>query len=156
MSSKKIKHEFNEYVKAFCELFGTNRQTDSEQINNIGLKLFGNEWGGCLPEDSKIKFNSDKSYYVFNNDKSDQPGRHWIAVYVHHPSKTVYIFDTFNRQSSKILPNVAIDIRKNHFKVRKGEDDIVQTDEQENCGQRSLSWLCLVKKYGIDVVKNKL
>lgn len=154
--SNKIKHEFHEYVRMFAKLFNTNSQTDSEQINDAGSELFGNEWGGCFPEDTKIKFNYGKSYYVFNNDKANQPGMHWIAVYVHHPTKTVYVFDTFNRQTSKILPDVDIDIKEHHFKVRKGEDDIVQTDEQENCGQRSLSWLCLVNKYGIDKVKNKL
>ena len=63
------------------------------------------------------------------------------------------MLDTFDRQSSHLLPDVIIEAKKNHFKCKKGALHKLQTDIQEDCGSRSLAWLLLVKKYGIDKVK---
>ncbi len=46
-----------------------------------------------------------------------------------------------------MLPDVLI-AKKEHFKCKKGALDVAQSDAQEDCGQRSLGYLLLVKNTG--------
>jgi hypothetical protein len=66
---------------------------------------------------------------------SNKPGRHWIAVY-HNPSDDkLYTYDSYNRDlPGKDLGN--------------GESD--QKAMERNCGQRSLTALLMIQKYGIN------
>jgi hypothetical protein len=48
---------------------------------------------------SKIK----KIGIVFNLDEHDEPGSHWVSMYISVKKKTVYYFDS---AGSKILPNI--------------------------------------------------
>ena len=148
--------EYHNLIKDFCKILKSNGETDSDNLNKVGHEIFKNEWGGVYPEDAKIKFNKNHSYYIFNNQQSDEAGEHWIALYVNHDNEIIYVFDTFDRQLSHLIPDLDISIKDQHFYVRKPEHRILQTDKQENCGQRSLSWLFLVKKYGIDEVYNNI
>jgi hypothetical protein len=48
-----------------------------------------------------------------------------------------------------MLPDVLIEAKKERFKCKKGALDVLQTaDAQEDCGQRSLGYLLLVKNTG--------
>jgi hypothetical protein len=133
-----------------------NGETDNIQLEKFGNKYFGHEFGGVYAEDVKVNFDSNKKYYIFNNEKKNQAGCHWLGLYVDHPNKQIFIFDTFNRESSKILPDVIVKCHKNCFKVKKGAFDILQNDNQEDCGERSLTYLLLVKHFGADFVKQNL
>ena len=114
--------------------------------------MFGSEWGGVFPENEKVHFDKQHKYYIFNTDKADGPGVHWTGLYVDHDTKNIYVFDSFDRETSKLLPDLYIDIKMNHFKVKKGAHKVHQQDCQLSCGQRSMAYLMLVKKYGISKV----
>jgi len=133
-------------------IFHSNQQTDTDQLDRIGKKLLGSGFAGSFPEDKKIKFNGKRCYYIFNTDKSNQKGCHWTGIYIDHKNKKLYAFDSFDRQISKLLKDVVIDAKKNHFTVKQGTHVIEQQDNQNDCGQRSLAWLLMVKKHGIDDV----
>jgi hypothetical protein len=151
-----LKKEFHKTLKQVQAEMRDWDETDNTQLAQFGEKHFGKQFGGVFPEDYKVNFNSNKCYYIFNNDKAGEEGCHWLGVYVNHKDRTVYIFDTFNRQSSQMLPDVLIEAKKKHFKCKKGALDVLQTDAQEDCGQRSLTYLLLVKKYGADYVRRHL
>ena len=152
-----IKEEYENLVRDLeNNVFHSNQQTDSEQLDNIGKKIIGKDFAGSFPEDTKIKFNSKKKYYIFNTDKHNQAGCHWTSCYIDHQNKKIYCFDSFDRQISKLLKDVVIDAKKNHFTIKQGTHTIVQRDEQNDCGQRSTAWLLMVKKYGIDKVIKEL
>ena len=131
-------------------------ETSNIQLEKFGKKHFGKKFGGIFAEDEKVNFNDNHDYYIFNNEKANRDGCHWLGVYVNHKTKTISILDTFNRQSSQLLPDVIIMAKKNHFKCKKGALHKLQTDAQEDCGQRSLTYLLLVKKYGVEYVREHL
>ena len=145
--------EYNELVEDLEKnVFKTNKDTDDEQLNIVGKKYFGKEWGGCFAENIKVNFDGNKKYYIFNTDKANESGTHWISVYVDHAKKTVYVFDTFDRETSKLLPDLYLDIKDNHMRIKKGARHIHQKDCELNCGQRSMAYLLLVKNNGIEKI----
>ena len=145
--------QFHETLKKVENEIGSTGETDNIQLDKFGKKHFGKKWGGCYPEDEKVNFNDEKEYYIFNNEKKNKQGCHWLGVYVNHKNRVIFVLDTFDRQSSHLLPDVIIEAKKDHFKCKKGALHKLQLDIQEDCGSRSLTWLSLVKKYGIDTVK---
>ena len=107
-------------------------------------------------EDQKVKFDNKHNYYIFNTDKASGAGIHWIAVYVDHSNKTAYVFDTFDRETSKLVPDLYLDIKNNHLRVRKSAHTHHQKDCQSSCGQRSLAYLILVKRNGVQKILNQV
>ena len=135
-------------------VFHSNHDTTDEQLNTVGKKYFGSQWGGVYPVDTKVHFDKDKKhkYYIFNTDRADQAGTHWIAIYIDQQTRHAYVFDTFDRETSKLVPALYLDMKESHFRVRKGAKELHQEDCQMDCGQRSLGYLLLVKEHGIDNV----
>jgi hypothetical protein len=87
-----------------------------------------------------------KPYSILNTDDSSSGGIHWVSVYQDGPYMLVY--DSFARTSKLMKPFVQM-MKKQGFEVvfvNRGKD---QSDEQLNCGLRSLLWLIFVDKYGI-------
>lgn len=151
-----IKKEYKNLVKHLDnDVFGTNNDTSDDELKKVGRRYFGKEFGGVYAENENIPIKSYK-YFIVNTDKRDQPGTHWVALFADHSNETLFVFDTFDRQTSKLLHDVDLNARKQHFTIRKGAHHTEQLDAQQDCGPRSLSWLILVKKYGIDAVKNAL
>ena len=137
-------------------VFHTNNSVDNQELDAIGKQIFGSSWGGVWAEDSHVALDNSKKYYIFNTDKSSGQGVHWLGVYIDHKNHTVNIFDSFHRQLSKLVPDIDIFFHKNHFIVHGGARHIEQKDDQYDCGPRSLAWLIMVKKYGIDKIKKNL
>lgn len=152
-SKSNILSEYNDILNMLEKnVFHSTKDTTDDQLENVGKKLIGTEFGGVYPEDENVLFDKKHKYYIFNTDKASGPGEHWLAIYVDHPTKRVIVFDTFNRETSKLVPDLYLDIKKNHMRVRKGAKHIHQKDCELNCGERSMSYLLLVKKFGIEKV----
>ena len=148
-----VTDEYNRIVSYLIKsVFKSDTDTTDVELNTVAKKLFGSEFGGVYPEDAKVKFDKKHSYYIFNTDKASGGGVHWLGIYVDHTTKSVYVFDTFDRETSKLVPDLYVDIKHNHFRIRKGAHHIHQKDCQLSCGQRSISYLMLVKKFGIKKV----
>jgi len=88
----------------------------------------------------------DNCCLIINTSKSHEPGEHWISIWKEsNPTPKIYYFDSFGRNPEKLVPL---------FNGRLGgniiyDDDKNQKDNEENCGQRSISWLLSCCKYGI-------
>ena len=54
------------------------------------------------------------------------------------------------------MPDTVKEIRHDGYVPRRGTNTLLQRDAQEDCGQRSLSILYLIQKYGIDLVEKCL
>ncbi len=145
--------EYNKIVSLLEKnVFHSKSETTDEQLEEAGRDIFGSEFGGVYPEDQKVRFDKNHKYYIFNTDKANQPGTHWISVYVDHPNKQIVVFDTFDRQTSKLVPDLYLDIKYNHMRVRKGAHKVHQKDCEMNCGEKSMAYLVLVSYYGIEKV----
>ncbi len=133
------------------KIVGHKKATTDTQLTRIGRKIFGKDYLGTFPQDVKpnavmSKVTKGDSYFIINLDKKNKPGVHWIGVYYNTNTDKFYIYDSFARKSSKILPHFIKTIGYKHVDMNGGSD---QTDKMEDCGQRSLSYLVFVKKYGI-------
>jgi hypothetical protein len=109
------------------------------QLEEAGRKLFPGQWSGVFSADT-IKFKPGKPYAIANLDKLGQAGSHWVALF--KKGKTVHVYDSFGRMSSKILPSLG--------GAKDSDLDAEQREVELNCGSRSLAWLLVVKKYGIE------
>lgn len=128
----------------------SNTVTDAQQLDDLGSALFGNEWSGVFSSD---QFNTIKAasspglykgakppgqqsclYAIINTKPKGHPGEHWCAVF--NNKKTPVVYDSFGRKIWKdSIPT---------------DSDVEQHDLEHNCGARCLSWLLLVKHFGID------
>ena len=152
-----MQQEYTATVKKLEKhVFHSNQETTDDQLNRVGKKIFKKEWGGVYAEDDKLPLQYPYKYFIVNTDKANQEGTHWTAVYADIQHKRIYIYDTFNRQLSKLLHDVEVNAHEKHFTVKKGSHKIHQKESQNDCGQRSMAWLMLVKKHGIVAEIKKL
>jgi hypothetical protein len=134
---------FLQYKRRFIKAIGKKAMYDN-QLDHVGLNLFGSRWRGVFPQDKMVCKNG---FQIINVDTSDKEGSHWVAVY--QTAKTVYIFDSYARSSSKLLKIISkkTNCRK---KIRDADrSDAEQRDDTEICGQLTLAWLAVVRDLGI-------
>lgn len=139
-----IKDSYNKALMKISDTLGTNSETNTDQLNNIAMSLFGNKYGGTLPYDELPHVKNDNKYYIINTHPSYKNGEHWMAV-----SKNL-MYDSFGRTSddlSKYVPNRKV--------AQTVNDDRNQSYSEKNCGQRSLAFLVAHALYG-DKVGNYL
>ena len=101
-------------------------------------------WGSMLP----------RFLGAFNHDKMPKmkigqscilnTGNHWIAVYKSKVDEYV-CYDSFGRRGQDLVP--ASFIAK---EVRNSDDDSEQAKHETSCGQRSLSFLFVLYKLGVE------
>ena len=66
---------------------------------------------------------------------------------VYKDNRSVYFYDSFARNVKKILPSIFSVYNR---VIESDRSDKEQRDEEENCGARSMAFLYIVDKYGID------
>ncbi len=147
------------------------KTTWAKDLNRIGLKLFGKNFTGAHSSDTmpELGINDDGSkttknnidkfshlYQIANLDNSTMPGSHWIALAFDVGSTNgnragnVWVYDSFGRKTSKIMPNLAKQYGK---KLMQVDDDAEQGLLMEDCGARTMAWLYVFDKYGADIAK---
>ncbi len=110
--------------------------------SNVELDAYGfqniNNYLGTFSKDTQPTTKPGDSY-IYNDMNKGRIGRHWIAVY-HNPSDDKkYTYDSYNRNlPGKDLGNGIPDQKYN----------------QSNCGQRSITSLLMIQKYGVDSLDN--
>lgn len=139
---------YNTIVNKYKKKYGVKNTYYADQIDPIGKKLFGDKWMGVYAQNTvpiKIKPNS---YLITNLDFNSSPGSHWVALYKNHG--TVYVYDSYARNSKNILPHLLKKLRKNKVKVIDSDKmDAEQAITANNCAIRCLSFLTVVKLLGI-------
>lgn len=115
--------------------------TFQSQLDDLGHKLFGNRYKGSHSSD-QIPHLKNKECGIINLDPHYLPGSHWVAVYKENGKLCVY--DSFGRQTKKILP----DALEGNGPVRDSKHDAEQKISESNCGARALAWLVYIDTYG--------
>jgi hypothetical protein len=137
-----IESIYNQYIHDIETQLNDKDTTFTNQLNKMGQKLFGNQYVGTFASNQIPDLKNDDMCIV-NLDSTDEPGSHWVALY--QKNDIIYIYDSFGRQTYKILPN----IYKLHKVVHMSDNDAEQKHHEFNCGQRSLAWLLVVKNHGV-------
>jgi hypothetical protein len=135
------------YKKLFKEIIVPligNKTTYQNELDIAGKKLFNSKYAGTFASDEIPKLNNKKKYIILNLDKSNEPGSHWVAVAFH--KNKYYFFDSFGRNSKKILP--ALYKGKGKNKIIDTDNDKDQKESETNCGAKSLTFLLLFDNYG--------
>jgi hypothetical protein len=88
--------------------------------------------------------------FVMNNDTIGNAGIHWVGgVKI---GKTIYIYDSFGRSNTKLLPIFTQMAKQQGYRIRNaGLNDQDQFGETSvDCGHRVISSLMIAKKYGVN------
>ena len=141
---------YDHVLKYVEKRLGTNGVTTAGQLDDVCKSAFKSQWLGVYPADRLPILNAKKCKCIYNADKHDQPGSHWMALYYDKDSGREYSYDSFGRKidSDKVYKNVKKS-KKVKFKQSQ-EFDAEQTEEEENCGARCISWLALAGQIPID------
>lgn len=118
--------------------------TYAKQLTTVGKSVLGQAYRGTFPQDRHPNNLSNGDVFILNLDKAASGGSHWVGVaYV---NKKFIIYDSFGRSSSRILPHF---IKQIGYKYADTDRDAEQKKKQNDCGQRSLSFLIFLKQYGV-------
>ena len=86
---------------------------------------------------------------MINTDKKEGSGIHWCSGI--KKGKNVYLYDSYGRNSSKILKMFVNKLKKKGYKIHN--TDIFDYDQRghtsSSCGHRCISSLKIADKYGI-------
>ncbi len=146
ISKKKAEKEYEKYLRQIESKYG-NKETNSIQLHKIGKRMFGKKFRGVFAS-NEIEIMKSGEYAIVNLDDSSKPGSHWVGL-VKCRGRS-YIYDSFGRKTYKILPEL---IQSGNGVILETENDPEQEMIQEDCGQRSLSFLKVYDKYGWQAAK---
>jgi hypothetical protein len=120
--------EYRDYLKSIIYIIGSDDVTYNTKLNTIGRYLFGSLFMGVFARDKKPS-NTSNRYCIVNLDTTGMPGSHWVAI------ADNIVYDSFGRNLG--------------FKGYDMPDpDAEQLVRQNDCGQRSLAWLCVYHTLG--------
>ena len=138
----KANKTFKKYKLKLIKEFG-RKALDNTEIDSAAQTMFGKKYRGSYAQDEK--FEKKTGYYIINTDISTGPGIHWISCKI--TPKTIYIYDSFGRDSKKILPHLVKYLYPR--KIVESKNDKEQKDAEVICGHLSLSFLAVAYELGI-------
>jgi hypothetical protein len=122
-----------------------NHALNTSELNNMGKHLFKARYLGAVPQD-RVNF-SKSGYLIVNTDTAKGKGIHWVAVVI--TPKTVYVYDSFGRNTTKLLRHFTAKARTKKLRIVDSKRDAEQKDNTAICGHMCLAWLSVVKLRGI-------
>lgn len=150
-------------LKDMYKILGRGSTSDY-QLDRVGKRLFKTKWLGVHPvnvkpsivmskihavdrsaQQNKIKGNG-MYYGIINVDHSNEPGSHWLSIIYDKSQDTWYIWDSFARKSTRLIPKFIRTIGYKYIDLNKKSN---QLDSQDDCGQRSLALMLYIAKHGI-------
>lgn len=146
---KKAENIYLQELKKVESQLGSGLTYGSE-LAKLAHRLFnkkgqGNKFKGVYASDEiKDLKNMDNGYFIFNLDKKDESGSHWIGIA--KSKKGILVYDSFGRDTKEIIPNVY-----SIGNVKDTEDDAEQLIHEENCGSRVISFLKVYDDYGPEI-----
>lgn len=147
ISKEKAEHDYHIFLKKIENKYG-NKETNTDELNMIGNKMFNTKFKGVFASDNIPKMKNNR-YAIINLDDSSERGSHWVSLIKENNKSLVY--DSFGRKTYKILPNL---IQSGNGVILETENDSEQSKLEENCGQRCLAALKVYDKYGWDGLKH--
>ena len=138
MEEKEVMKIYNAVLKDIIYPILGKKTTWGDDLTRMGHKLFGKTYAGTFSSDkipdlgfikkgifkipitvNNIKSNS-KLYTCINLDNSNQPGSHWVALAYDVFTSKIMIYDSFGRDTKKILPSLI---------EKFGDANIVMSDQ---------------------------
>ena len=141
---------YDHVLKYVEKRLGTNGVTTAGQLDDVCKEAFKTEWAGVYPADKLIALNAKKCKAIYNADRHDEPGTHWMALYYSEDTGKTYSYDSYGRnlKTDKVYKNLK---RSKRLKLKQSQEfDAEQTESQSNCGARCISWLALAGQIPID------
>lgn len=138
---------YNRWVDKFESLMGENKTTNNMQINEVGHKYLGEEYGGCMPADIFVKYikrngTGDGKIYIVNTENSREDGEHWIC-FVDDP-ETLLGYDSYGENIKEEYDPA---FKRIEF-VQDVSDREQRFNTEFNCGPRALAAGKTYKKFG--------
>ena len=115
----------------------TNNQLD-EICKNIP------KYRGCFMQDELKEYKN--GYYIINTDTKNNTGIHWVAMY--NTPTSSYIFDSYGRDTHKIMPILKKTIQGGGRKIVESDKDQDQKNSQV-CGHICIAWILCSLEFGI-------
>ena len=150
MTEVKAEQLYNDTLKNIIYPLTGNKSTYMNDLDRVGRKLLGVKFKGVFPSDKIPKLNDLKPYCILNLDKSTESGSHWVSVAKIHGKDKSITYDSFGRSNKKIIPSLS---KSGNGTIIDTDRDVEQKIEETDCGARSLAWLDVLDKYGVDVAK---
>jgi len=139
---------YNKYVRKYKKLYGVKGTTYSDDLNRIGKTIFGKKFIGVFAVDRVPKVNMNEAYAIVNTDPQSKKGEHWVGLY--KKGTKIYIYDSFGRESKKLLPILVKQINARGYKyVNADRLDKEQSVQERNCGVRVLGWMSVIRDLGV-------
>ncbi len=138
---------FKKYKKQFITDFG-KKALDDETLTELGRNIFGDKYIGTFAQD-KYPMNKH-GFAIVNKDTSKKintDDAHWVAIY--STRTRLYIYDSFGRHTSFVLPIIYEKAQKHNKKIYESKRDAEQFGYSEICGHLATAWLCVVKELGV-------
>ncbi len=142
---------YNDYLTKIEKQIGDG-STDNFTLETYCKKLFGKNFKGVFPADDIPKLTKTKNMCIYNLDKKGEVGSHWCSLWKDPKTGITYSYDSFARNLKKDRSFKNMNKMKRLLLKQAGDNSPEQTMKQENCGARSVSWLCVCK----DVENDKL
>ena len=149
---KAHKKEVQDAFKCLVEFIATvvprnpHDGTAGDDLEQICRMQFGERFKGVFAADTHPKDMSE-GFYIINTDPFAMPGTHWTAVAGVPPE--VCLYDSFDRKSTTLFPEVMLPVTGNNAGVR-------QRIKESNCGERCIAFLTCVAEFGIPACKKHL
>ncbi len=164
MEEKEVMKIYNAVLKDIIYPILGKKTTWGDDLTRMGHKLFGKTYAGTFSSDkipdlgfikkgifkipitvNNIKSNS-KLYTCINLDNSNQPGSHWVALAYDVYTSKIMIYDSFGRDTKKILPSL---IEKfGDANIVMSDQDPEQDPKQDDCGARCMAFLYIFDRFG--------
>ncbi len=146
------KKEVQDAFKCLVEFIATvvprnpHDGTSGDDLDKICRMQFGDQFKGVFAADTHPKDMSE-GFFIINTDPFAMPGTHWTAVAGVPPD--VCFYDSFDRKSTTLFPEVVLPVTGNNTTVR-------QRIKESNCGERCVAFLTCVAEFGIPACKRYL
>ncbi len=145
---RKVNTIYNDLVADVSETLGDGRTMDS-QLTAFGKLVIGRTFKGVFASDQIPKLTGrGTSYMIVNVDKAGMSGSHWLGMVA--KGKRVYYYDSFGRPIQSLIPDTARKLRSESKSISSSASEPEQSIIEDNCGQRTMAWLILFHRLGVD------
>ncbi len=141
---RKIEALYRDVLKRFEKVLG-NGSTFSTDLARVGYQTLGRRFKGVYPSDRIPRLNDLEPYAIINLDNSSKEGSHWIALALDADDQRLSVYDSFGRESLKIIPSL---YEAYGGRIIDSDNDREQRLKEDNCGQRCLAWLLVFDNLG--------
>jgi hypothetical protein len=144
MAARRLYEEVLPRVETFMRDRG---ETDNFQLNRAGKALLGNKFAGVFAADDRLTVSRQRPYAIVNGSTRASGGTHWFGV-CFYGSNNLLCSDSFGRPIRNFSEDYNALTRNGRLRIRNSDRRPEQRVRENNCGQRSLTWLIVCDRLG--------